>query len=87
MCIDACPTGAMAEDGALKPTRCVLYGNFRPGEFKDTAITDLIGMRVHGCDACQVACASPLALHEQRRAPDAQLRLRAISGLSRIVTA
>ena len=56
MCIDACPTGAMAEDGAFNPTRCVLYGNFRPGEFKDTAITDLIGMRVHGCDACQVAC-------------------------------
>ena len=56
MCIDACPTGAMAEDGALNPTRCVLYSNFRPGEFKDTAITDLIGMRVHGCDACQVAC-------------------------------
>jgi len=63
-CIDACPTHAMADDGALDPRRCVLYSNFRPGEAKDTAVTDLIGERVHGCDACQVACprnAQPLA--------------------------
>ena len=55
-CIDACPTHAMADDGSLDPRRCVLYSNFMPGAFKDTDVTDLIGMRVHGCDACQVAC-------------------------------
>ena len=55
-CIDACPTHAMSDDGTLNPTRCVLFSNFMPGEFKDTSITDLIGQRVHGCDACQEAC-------------------------------
>lgn len=55
-CIDACPTHAMADDGALDPRRCVLYSNFRPAAAKDDAITSLIGERVHGCDACQVAC-------------------------------
>ena len=55
-CIDACPTHAIADDGSLNPTRCVLYSNFMPGESKDTAVTDLIGMRMHGCDACQEAC-------------------------------
>lgn len=55
-CIDACPTQAMDDDGALNPTRCVLFSNFMPGQFKDTAVTDLIGQRIHGCDACQEAC-------------------------------
>ena len=55
-CIDACPTHAIADDGSLNPTRCVLYSNFLPGEYKDAAVTDLIGQRVHGCDACQEAC-------------------------------
>ena len=55
-CIDACPTRAMADDGSLDPRRCVLYSNFRPGEAKDPEVTALIGERIHGCDACQVAC-------------------------------
>ncbi|MBQ9000339.1 MAG: epoxyqueuosine reductase [Eggerthellaceae bacterium] len=56
ICIDACPTRAMGDDGALDPTRCVLYSNFSPAECKDPAVTALIGQRIHGCDACQVAC-------------------------------
>ena len=64
-CIDACPTHAMADDGALDPRRCVLFSNFMPGEFKDTDVTDLIGMRVHGCDACQVACPRNARVLEQ----------------------
>ncbi len=55
-CIDACPTHAMDDEGNLNPSRCVLYSCFMPGEFKDMAVTDLIGTRIHGCDACQEAC-------------------------------
>ena len=55
-CVDACPTAAIAEDGTLDPRRCVLYSNFMPGEYKDPAIQELLGTRVHGCDACQAAC-------------------------------
>lgn len=55
-CIDACPTHAMDDEGRLDPRRCVLYSCFMPGEFKDMPVTDLIGQRVHGCDACQEVC-------------------------------
>ena len=55
-CVDACPTGAIAEDGALDPRKCVIYSNFVPGEYKHPAIQELIGTRIHGCDACQEAC-------------------------------
>ena len=72
-CIDACPTHAMDGDGALDPTRCVLYSNFRPGEHKDPAVTALIGQRVHGCDACQVACPRNAHVLEASKASDPYL--------------
>ena len=46
----------MDDEGRLNPTRCVLFNIMIPGEIKDTAVTDLIGERIHGCDACQEAC-------------------------------
>ena len=72
-CIDACPTHAMDDDGALDPTRCVLYSNFMPGERKDPAVTALINQRVHGCDACQVACPRNAHVLEASKAPDPYL--------------
>ena len=72
-CIDACPTGAMADDGSLDPSRCVLYSNFTPGERKDPAVLDLIGTRVHGCDACQVACPRNAHVLGAAKAPDPYL--------------
>jgi len=73
MCIDACPTRAMSDDGALDPTRCVLYSNFSPCERKDPAVTALIGQRVHGCDACQVACPRNAQVLAASRVPDPYL--------------
>ena len=72
-CIDACPTHAMSDTGALNPKRCVLYSNFMPGERKDTAVTDLIGQRVHGCDACQEACPRNAAVLAAPKAKDPYL--------------
>ena len=72
-CIDACPTHAMDDDGALNPARCVLNSNFRPGEHKEPAITAFIGQRVHGCDACQVACPRNAHVLEASKAPDPYL--------------
>lgn len=54
-CVRACPTGAMAEDGSLDPTRCVLYNNFMPDALRG-GVDELLGLRVHGCDECQTAC-------------------------------
>ncbi|MBO4352539.1 MAG: hypothetical protein J5818_03490, partial [Eggerthellaceae bacterium] len=51
-----CPTHAMADDGALDPARCVLFNNMIPGTAKNEAVLDLVGTRIHGCDACQEAC-------------------------------
>lgn len=72
-CIDACPTHAMAEDGTLDPRRCVLYSNFMPGAAKDMSVTDLIGQRVHGCDACQEACPRNAHVLQQPKTKDPYL--------------
>jgi epoxyqueuosine reductase len=61
-CIDACPTGALYAPRKLDPRRCIAYNNWitagRPGI--DTHIPidvrERMGVKVHGCDACQEAC-------------------------------
>lgn len=56
LCIDACPTHAINEQGHLNPKRCVLFNNMSPDLFLTENVRDLIGVRIHGCDACQLAC-------------------------------
>lgn len=60
-CIDACPTGALTAPFDLDLNKCILYDNaIRPrrGDGPDvpTEHREAIGVRVHGCDACQEAC-------------------------------
>ena len=60
-CIDACPTGALAAPFDLDLGKCILYDNaIRPrrGDGPDVppGHREAIGVRVHGCDACQAAC-------------------------------
>ncbi|MBQ3300884.1 MAG: epoxyqueuosine reductase [Eggerthellaceae bacterium] len=55
-CIDACPTGAITGPGDLNPDRCILRNQFSPDALIFEDVFDLIGTRIHGCDACQVAC-------------------------------
>jgi epoxyqueuosine reductase len=55
LCIDACPTDALAEAGTLDATRCLSYwtqtANDLPGQFREE-----LGASVYGCDICQDVC-------------------------------
>jgi epoxyqueuosine reductase len=55
LCIDACPTDALAEAGTLDATRCLSYwtqtANDIPGQFREE-----LGASVYGCDICQDVC-------------------------------
>ena len=60
-CIDACPTGALARAFDLELEKCILWDNairYRRGPDRNVpeGHREAIGVRVHGCDACQEAC-------------------------------
>ena len=60
-CIDACPTGALAREFDLHLEKCILWDNairYRRGPDRNVPEEhrEAIGVRVHGCDACQEAC-------------------------------
>jgi epoxyqueuosine reductase len=55
LCIDACPTDALAEAGTLDATRCLSYwsqsAHAMPAEYEPK-----MGAQVYGCDICQDVC-------------------------------
>jgi epoxyqueuosine reductase len=55
LCIDACPTDALAEAGTLDANRCLSWSTQRPGSIPE-AHRAALGDRVYGCDVCQDVC-------------------------------
>ena len=59
VCMDACPTKAIASPGHLIPSRCIAYQTFSSqGALSDIPheIREKMGAHIHGCDVCQEAC-------------------------------
>jgi epoxyqueuosine reductase len=55
LCLDACPTDALAEAGTLDSTRCLSYWTQAPAPIPEPYRAEL-GSLVYGCDICQDVC-------------------------------
>ena len=75
LCIDACPTDALAEAGVLDATRCLSYWT-QSREAMPVEIREALGDRVYGCDICQDVCPWNRGVEKRREgtaaAPDAE---------------
>jgi len=54
-CVEACPTGALGEDGAFARERCIQHWTAREGALPP-AVEAAWGDRLYGCEACLEAC-------------------------------
>ncbi len=55
LCVDACPTDALAEPGTLDATRCLSYWTQSPDAIPED-FRAALGAQVYGCDICQDVC-------------------------------
>ena len=55
LCIEACPTDALAEAGTLDATRCLSYWTQAPAPIPEE-YREPLGDMVYGCDICQDVC-------------------------------
>ncbi|HUH14641.1 MAG TPA: tRNA epoxyqueuosine(34) reductase QueG [Gaiellaceae bacterium] len=55
LCLDACPTDALAEPGVLDSARCLSYWTQAPAAIPEPYREEL-GALVYGCDICQDVC-------------------------------
>ncbi len=69
-CIDACPTGAILEEGVLDARRCLSY--LSQSRLEELPFAEAFEDRVYGCDICQDVC--PWNRGAERRAAGAARR-------------
>jgi len=65
-CIEACPTGAIVDEGVLDARRCLSW--LSQSRLPDLPHAEAFGDRVYGCDICQDVC--PWNTGAERRAAD-----------------
>ena len=54
-CVDACPTGALADSFSMDMGKCITHLQFED-EVLDEALWSQMGEWLYGCDACQDVC-------------------------------
>jgi epoxyqueuosine reductase len=88
-CLDACPTGALAEPYRLDSNRCISYWTIEHRGPLPPEARRMVGGWVFGCDVCQEVCpwnAEPAgATHPEMELPPerGELTLARLLGLSR----
>lgn len=55
-CLDACPTGALAEPYVMDASRCIAYFNIEMKGSIPEKYREKIGLNLFGCDICQDVC-------------------------------
>lgn len=56
LCMEACPTHAIAAPGRLMPHSCAMDNQQNPLGAFPQELWDKFDQRIHGCDTCQLAC-------------------------------
>lgn len=55
-CVDACPMGAIGEDGVIDARRCISCQTIENRGILSDEVVNKMGKRVYGCDTCQEVC-------------------------------
>lgn len=70
ICIDACPTAAIVDNGVVDARRCLAWLVQKPGVFP-VEFRESLGDRIYGCDDCQSTCPPNVRLSSRHRPRDA----------------